>query len=83
MVVDVVPETREEYLRLHAAVWPQVEQALRECHVTNDTIFAIDDTLLAYHEYVGTDHAADMARIAEDPAATDWREATELWHLAP
>ena len=38
--------------------WPQVEQTLRDCNVTNYTIFVIEDTLFAYYEYVGTDHAA-------------------------
>ena len=103
LVVDIAPGRREEYLRLHAAVWPQVEQTLRDHHVTNYTIFVLDDTLFAYYEYRGEDHAADMAGIAEDPvtrewwthtdpcqtpfgddpAATGWREATEVWHLEP
>ncbi len=105
LVVNVVPDRREEYLRLHSGVWPRIEQILRDCHVTNYTIFVLDDTLFAYYEYAGDDHAADMARIAEDPvthewwthtdpcqtpfnpsrdpAATGWREATEVWHLDP
>lgn len=103
LVVNVVPAKREDYLRLHAAVWPQVEQTLRECNVTNYSIFLLDDTLFAYYEYVGTDHDADMARIAgdpvtqewwthtdpcqvpfgNDPAATGWRDAREVWHLSP
>ena len=44
-VVDVVPERREEYLRLHARVWPQVEALLSAHHVTNYSIFLIEDTL--------------------------------------
>ena len=57
LVVDVIREKREEYLRLHSAVWPQVEQTLRDCNVSNYTIFVLEDTLFAYYEYVGTDHA--------------------------
>jgi L-rhamnose mutarotase len=77
LVVDVVPDRRAEYLRLHSAVWPQVEQTLRECNVTNYTIFILEDTLFAYYEYVGTDHAADMARIAQDPASQEWWTHTD------
>lgn len=72
LVVDVVPEKRAEYLRLHSAVWPQVEQTLRDCHVTNYSIFLLDDTLFAYYEYRGEDHEADMARIAADPVTQEW-----------
>lgn len=77
LVVDVVPELRAEYLRLHAAVWPRVEQTLRDAHVTNYTIFLLDDTLFAYYEYTGDDHDADMARIAVDPVTREWWTHTD------
>ena len=72
-----MPEKRAEYLRLHSAVWPQVEQTLRDCNVTNYTIFILEDTLFAYYEYEGTDHAADMARIAQDPVSQEWWTRTD------
>lgn len=71
-VVNVVPQLREEYLRLHREVWPQVEHTLRACHITNYTIFILDTTLFAYYEYTGEDHEADMARIAADPTTQQW-----------
>jgi len=71
-VVDVVPELREEYLRLHAAVWPEVEAALSAHHVTNYTIFILENTLFGYYEYVGEDHEADMALVDSDPVTQDW-----------
>ena len=77
LVVNVRPERREEYLELHRAVWPQVEQTLRDAHVTNYSIFLLDDTLFAYYEYVGQDHTADMARIAEDPVTREWWTHTD------
>lgn len=77
LVVNVVPEQRAEYLQMHSDVWPQVEQTLRDCKVTNYTIFVLEDTLFAYYEYVGTDHAGDMARIAEDPVTQEWWKHTD------
>jgi L-rhamnose mutarotase len=77
LVVDVVPEKREEYLRLHAAVWPQVEATLQACNVHNYTIFVLENTLFAYYEYTGTDHEADMARIAQDPVTQEWWTHTD------
>ncbi|BDO42987.1 L-rhamnose mutarotase [Cellulomonas sp. NTE-D12] len=76
-VVDVVPELREEYLRLHAAVWPEVEAALSAHHVTNYSIFVLEDTLFAYYEYVGEDHAADLAAVDADPVTQEWLSRTD------
>jgi L-rhamnose mutarotase len=72
LVVNVVPELRDEYLRLHSTVWPEVEATLTACNITNYTIFVLEDTLFAYYEYVGADHDADMERIAADPVTQDW-----------
>lgn len=77
LIVGVRPERREEYLALHRAVWPEVAATLSASHVTNYTIFATGDTLLAYYEYTGDDHAADMARIGEDPVTREWWTRTD------
>jgi L-rhamnose mutarotase len=77
LVVNVVPEKRAEYLRLHAEVWPAVEATLRDCNVHNYTIFVLENTLFAYYEYTGADHEADMARIAEDPVTREWWTHTD------
>ena len=69
-VVDVVPERREEYIRLHAHVWPQVEALLSAHHVTNYSIFLLEDTLFGYYEYTGDDHDAGPGgggRRSRDP----------------
>jgi L-rhamnose mutarotase len=75
-VVDVVPERRAEYLELHAAVWPEVEAALSAHHVTNYSIFILEDTLFGYYEYVGEDHAADLAAVDADPVTQEWLRRT-------
>lgn len=77
MVVNVVPELREEYLRLHSAVWPQVEATLTACNVANYSIYILEGTLFAYYEYLGVDHDADMERIGEDPMTQDWWTRTD------
>lgn len=81
-VVDVVPERRQEYLRLHASVWLQVEAALAAHHVTNYTIFILEDTLFAYYEYVGRDHEADMALVDADPVTHEWLRHTDPCQVA-
>jgi len=81
-VVDVVPERRQEYLRLHASVWLQVEAPLAAHHVTNYTIFILEDTLFAYYEYVGRDHEADMALVDADPVTHEWLRHTDPCQVA-
>ena len=74
MVLGLNPEKKADYVRLHAAVWPDVLKMIHDCHIRNYSIFLKEpeDMLFAYYEYMGTDHAADMARMAADPVTQDW-----------
>jgi L-rhamnose mutarotase len=76
-VVGVAPHRREQYMELHRSVWPQVEATLIACNITNYSIFVFGDILFAYYEYLGNDHAADMARIADDPVTREWWTHTD------
>ena len=71
------PERREEYLRLHAAVRPGVEAALRAADIRNYSIFLRGDTLFAYFEYWGDDLEGDLASISADPETRRWWELTD------
>jgi L-rhamnose mutarotase len=77
MVIRLRPERQEEYLRLHAAVWPGVERTLLAANIRNFTIFRHGDLLFGYYEYIGDDHDADQARIAADPETQRWWELTD------
>ena len=73
MVTGLKPESVEEYKRLHAAVWPEVLATITACNIRNYSIFVrtLDDGrpyLFGYFEYHGADYAADMAKMAADPA---------------
>ena len=77
MVIGLRPEKVEEYRKLHAAVWPDVLQMIGQCHIRNYSIYLrqLDDGqpyLFSYFEYVGTDFAADMAKMAADPVTQQW-----------
>jgi len=76
-VIKLRPERRDDYLALHANVWPDVEAALTRANIRNYTIFLHDDVLFGYYEYVGDDHAADLARIAADPETQRWWALTD------
>jgi L-rhamnose mutarotase len=71
-VIRLQPGVKEEYVRYHANVWPEVLQRIHDCNIRNYSIFLKDDTLYAYFEYVGDDFDADMAKMAADPKTQEW-----------
>jgi L-rhamnose mutarotase len=76
-VIGLRPEKVGEYKQLHAAVWPHVLKMIKQCHIQNYSIYLrqLDDGrhyLFSYFEYTGSDFAADMARMAADPATQKW-----------
>jgi L-rhamnose mutarotase len=78
MIARLRPEKRQEYLDLHAAVWPEVEEMISATGIRNYTIFVTGDVIVGYYEYVGDDYSADQAKMAADAATQRW------WaHTAP
>ena len=72
--VGLRPEHMAEYKRLHADVWPQVLAQIKASNIRNYSIYLREpeNLMFAYFEYVGTDFAADMAKMAEDPVTQKW-----------
>ncbi len=71
-VLQVKPESFEEYKRYHANVWPEILDMIRQCNIRNYSIYHKDSYLFAYFEYVGEDFDADMAKMAADPKTQEW-----------
>jgi L-rhamnose mutarotase len=71
-IIGLKPEAYEEYVRYHAAVWPEVLKMIHDCNIRNYTIFYRDHLLFAYFEYVGDNYARDMAKMAADPKTQQW-----------
>ena len=76
-VVRLRPEAREEYLRIHAEVWPGVLRQIADSNIRNYSIYLFGDTLFAYFEYVGGDFEGDMRRMAADPETQRWWRITD------
>lgn len=76
-VIRLRPEKEEEYVRLHANVWPDVQAQISASGLRNYSIFLRDGWLFAYFEYVGTDFRADMAKMAADPRTQEWWQLTD------
>ncbi|WP_299934947.1 L-rhamnose mutarotase [uncultured Pelagimonas sp.] len=79
MVIGLKPDKIDDYKRLHAAVWPEVLAQIKASNIRNYSIFLREpeNLLFGYWEYHGTDVAADLARMAEDPKTVEWWTLTD------
>ena len=79
LVITLKPEAIAEYKRIHAAVWPEILDAIAASNIRNYTIFLREpeNLLFAYWEYHGSDFAADMAMIKQAPRMQDWWDITD------
>lgn len=71
-VIGLKSEKKEAYLKLHAQPWPEINRKIRECNITNYSIYYRAGYLFSYFEYVGEDYEGDMAKMAEDPMTQKW-----------
>jgi L-rhamnose mutarotase len=71
-VIKLRPGAFDEYRAAHAAVWPEVLEALAKANIRNYSIYRKDDLLFAYYEHHGEDHAADMQAMAANPEVQRW-----------
>ena len=90
--IRLKPEKAGEYIRHHAAVWPGVLKMIKECNISNYSIFIKDHILFTYFEYTGKDVDADMKKMAAHNETRQWwdvvkplmepietRKAGEFW----
>ena len=72
-VLRVRPERVQEYVQAHAAVWPEMLEALRGAGIRNYTIFREENLMFGYFE------AYDLERAGAFLAAQDvnrrWQDA--------
>lgn len=84
-VVRIHRHKLEEYQRLHAAVWPAVLAAIGAANIRNYSIYLRElpdghHYLFSYFEYVGSDFAGDMARMAALPVIQQWWKVCKACH---
>ncbi len=71
-VIKVDPAGIEKYKYHHANPWPEINDMIKQCNISNYSIYLKDDYLFAYMEYTGCDFEADMAKMAADPKTQEW-----------
>ena len=85
MVTGLKPEKIEQYKKLHASPWPEVQKRIIECNIQNYSIYLqkIDNQyfLFSYFEYTGSDFDADMKKMAADSMTQKWWKETDPCQL--
>ena len=76
-LIRLKPAYRERYIVLHKHPFPEVLEQIRASNIRNYSIFLAEHRLFSFFEYVGSDFAADMAAMAEDPTTQDWWTLTD------
>ncbi|MBS0472086.1 MAG: L-rhamnose mutarotase [Proteobacteria bacterium] len=79
MCIRLKDDKVEEYLRLHAAAWPEVLARIAACNIHNYSIYLKrpENILFGYWEYHGSDFAADSAAMAADAKTREWWALTD------
>lgn len=85
MVTGLKPEKMEQYKKLHASPWPEVQKRISECNIQNYSIYLqkIENQyfLFSYFEYSGSDFNADMEKMAADSMTQKWWKETDPCQL--
>lgn len=67
---------KEEYVRRHDEIWPEMQTALKEAGIENYTIWADGNDLYGYYECgMGRDFALEFQ--AKNPVVLRWEKSME------
>ena len=68
----LLPGKKEEYIRRHNAIWPELKAVLAAAGIRNYTIWCQGEDLFGYYE---CDSVAEAGRVqAESPVVDRWNE---------
>lgn len=78
-IVKLRPEALQAYKECHAAVWPAVLEQIKDCNISDYSIFFDDasSTLFASMKWNGQDFEADMKRMSANPEVQRWWKMTD------
>ena len=69
----LLPGMRDEYVRRHDEIWPEIKETLAQAGIVNYTIWRCGDELFGYYECEkGAAYAAKVQ--AESPVVDRWNE---------
>ncbi len=68
----ILPGMKQEYVRRHDNIWPEMKQVLADAGIRNYTIWNVGDELFGYYECDSVEFAARVQ--AESPVVDKWNE---------
>ena len=72
IVIKVKPGSLEEYKRLHADPWPEVNKILSDHGIRNFSIYERDGYLFGYFEFLGSDIETAFKEMDNYPIYKEW-----------
>ena len=60
MVRAIKPECIKEYKKTHSDVWPEILERITNCKIKNYSVFAQDDRLFSFFEYLSETFKSPM-----------------------
>lgn len=69
----LLPGMREEYIRRHDEIWPEMKQVLAEAGIVNYTIWRCGNDLFGYYECERGKAHADKVQ-GESPVVDKWND---------
>ena len=68
----LLPGKKEEYIRRHDEIWPEMKAVLREAGIRNYTIWCVGEELFGYYE---CDSVLEAGRVQDaSPVVARWNE---------
>ena len=68
----ILPGMKEEYVRRHDNIWPEMKQVLSDAGIRNYTIWNVGNEPFGYYECDSVEFAARVQ--AESPVVDKWNE---------
>ncbi|EME44068.1 hypothetical protein DOTSEDRAFT_129465 [Dothistroma septosporum NZE10] len=78
-IVRIKRESISAYKECHAAVWPAVLKQIKDCNISDYSIFLDEDALILYAtmKYGGSDFERDMEKMRANPEVRKWWAMTD------
>lgn len=78
-IVRLKRDSIQAYKDCHAAVWPAVLKQIKECNISDYSIFLEESsmTLFASMKYTGSDFDGDMEKMKANPEVQKWWQMTD------
>ena len=78
-IIRLKPDSLKEYKECHAAVWPAVLEQIKDCNISDYTIYLDEPSMILFATmtYNGSDLDADMEKMRANPEVQRWWKMTD------